>query len=135
MSKMIKNRQQRLLVAKAVIEILRVMGSAYFKTERFGACADDGILCSAIFIGQAEGKPMGPSKLAYYAGMPRPSVVRKLRKMEAAGYVERDADGCYLLPYSILNSDDVVAATKTTVKCITDASAKLSKMDSSAVVA
>lgn len=95
--------QQRVIVAKLLLDILRDFGASQLKTERFGTHSDDLLLHAALFIGQAEGRPMTAAKLATYAGLARPSVVRRLNEWSAAGLVERQGAG-YVLPLAIVNS-------------------------------
>lgn len=85
MTQKIHNASQRALVARALLDALRAFGAAYLGHKRFGARADELVLLAAVFVGQAEGRPMNASKLADYAGMPRPTVIRKLQALARRG--------------------------------------------------
>lgn len=129
----IMRRQQRLVVARAMLEIMRQLSMNYLGAERFGGRADEAVLLLAIFVGQAEGRPMGASKLAEFAGLARPTVVRKLRELEADGSVMRDADGCYIIPVSKLNSPAVMNAVDKSIKTIVKSADQLSKLDTQGI--
>lgn len=129
----IKHRQQRLIIARAVMDILRIISSRYLGRERFGAHADEAVLCVAVYVGQAEARPMSAAKLAEFCGIPRPTAIRKLQQLADVGMVERLADGAYILPLGALNSNEVLAAYDATVRIFHDTSQALSKMDSKPV--
>lgn len=97
--------------------------------DRFGARADDVVLVCAIFVGQGEGKPMTATKLAEYAGMPRPTVVRKLRELECAGLVRMLDGKRAILVGDMVGTPESKAATEIFTKLINSAATKLSKMD------
>ncbi len=77
----------RVSVARLHLDLARTMARLYLGTELYGTHSDEVILCCAILIGQTERRPMTAAKLADYAGMPRPTVVRKLRALESRGMV------------------------------------------------
>ncbi len=47
------------------------------------------MLSAAVYLGTIEGQPMTASKLALYVGMPRATVIRRLRTLLRRGAVER----------------------------------------------
>ena len=58
------------------------------RTEHFGSQTGDLLIRAAIYLGTIEGRPMKSAKLAAYVGIPRPTVVRRLRSLERRGLVE-----------------------------------------------
>lgn len=107
----IEHGQQRAQLAQALLDVMRLFSSAYFQGERFGSRADDLLLYAALFIGQAEGRPLNHSKLADLAGLPRPTVIRKLKSFQARGAVERVGDG-FVLSLSVVNSPEAIQAAE-----------------------
>ncbi|KVX10607.1 hypothetical protein WL01_22490 [Burkholderia ubonensis] len=119
----IRNAHHRALVARALLDVLRAFGAAYLGHKRFGARADELVLLAAVFVGQAEGKPMNASKLATYAGIPRPTVIRKLQALARRGVLERIDGGLYALPARVVNSAAVLRAADASRKRIRRAAA------------
>lgn len=121
----IRHARQRALVAVAMLDVLRAFGAAYLGRKRFGTHADELVLLAAVFVGQAEGRPMNASKLAAYAGIPRPTVIRKLKALARRGVLERLDDGLYALPARVVNSAAVLRAADASRKRIRRAAAAL----------
>jgi DNA-binding transcriptional ArsR family regulator len=57
--------------------------------DYFGARTADLLIRSAVYLGTIEGRPMTVTKLAAYVGIPRPTVIRHLHKLERRRLVER----------------------------------------------
>lgn len=125
MTQKIHNASQRALVARALLDALRAFGAAYLGHKRFGARADELVLLAAVFVGQAEGRPMNASKLADYAGMPRPNVIRKLQALARRGVLERIDSGLYALPACVVNGAAVLRAADASRKRIRSAAAAM----------
>lgn len=81
--------EQRTTILRLVLDLARILSAGLLGQERFGASADDLLLVTAVAVGEAEGKPLSAWKLAEQAGIPRPSVVRKLTELEAIGLVRK----------------------------------------------
>jgi hypothetical protein len=79
------------------MDLMRILSKGLLGKERFAANADDLLLVAAVFVGQEEGKTMPAAKFAAYAGLPRPTAVRKLKELEAAGIVTALDGGRYVL--------------------------------------
>lgn len=124
MTATIEHAQQRIVVAKTMLDIARLFSSSYFQDERFGSRADDLLLYAALFIGHAESKPMNASKLAEYAGLARPTVIRKLNAMEKRGSVKRIGDG-FGLALSLVNSAAALRASEAARKRILSCAAAI----------
>lgn len=60
------------------------------------------LIDTAVFVSTVEGRPMTPTKLAAYIGIPRPTVDRHLRMLRRAGTVER-AGAVYVTPLKQLD--------------------------------
>lgn len=75
------------IVAKLVLDIFRTFSEEVFSTPKICRYSDELLLTCGIYVGQHEGRPMTAAKLANYMGMPRPTVVRKVRALEQAGIV------------------------------------------------
>jgi predicted transcriptional regulator len=88
------HRFERLALAKAYIELTRVMVDSVFGKDP----ADHSLLLigSAIMVGHAENKPMNATKISHYVGLPRSTVIRKLNEFTRIGVVVRHGN-FYLL--------------------------------------
>jgi DNA-binding transcriptional ArsR family regulator len=125
----IKLAKQRLVLAKLLLRMVQFVTSVYMDEQMFGSQADDALLLVAVYVGQAEHRPMTASKLAEYVGMPRPTVVRKLREMQQCGLVTIDERGAASCTIERLNSPEMVAAIQAAVHAVEKAAVDLSKMD------
>lgn len=116
------------IAVKLMLRLTSLISAHRLGDKNHGSRADDVMLLCAIFVGQHENRPMTASKLAQYVGIPRPTVVRKLQAMKAAGLVAISAAGHVItLELPDLNVDwQYVSAAVTAIK---DAATKLSKMD------
>lgn len=118
------------IVARLYLSIARSIGAGLLKVDKFGSCGDELILTAAIYIGQAEGRPMTASKLADYSGIPRPTVVRKLQRLQKRGIVQMTGDRSALLSLTSINEKSFHDAISAAGMRIRNAAAELSKMDS-----
>lgn len=123
----------RVPIAKMVLYMMRIASEHYMKTSRFGAEADDLLLGCAVFVGQAERRPMSASKLAEYAGIPRPTAIRKLAQMHDMGILERTESGHYLIPLKLINSAEAMAASRSIRRSLIRTAANVSSLDASPV--
>ncbi|MET4341916.1 helix-turn-helix domain-containing protein [Bradyrhizobium sp. RT9a] len=69
---------------------------------KFGSRLAIVLIDTAVFVSTVEGRPMTPTKLATYVGIPRPTVDRHLRALRRAGTVER-AGSVYVTPLKQLD--------------------------------
>lgn len=111
-----------------MIDLLKLPAEAHLRTKHYSSRCDDVMLMCAILIGQVERKPMTAAKLADYAGMPRPTVVRKLRQFEQAGMVEL-LDGMPVGAIEHMNPEGIEETIQALARSIKRAAAELSKMD------
>lgn len=79
---------QSATVLRLLLELTRTLSAGLLREDRFAANADDLLLMCAVYVGQVEGKPMTAAKLAAYAGMARPTAIRKLGELQARGLVQ-----------------------------------------------
>lgn len=120
----IHHARQRALVAAAILDVLRELSTAYLGRKRFGSCADELALLAAVFVGQAEGKPMATAKVAEYAGVARASAIRKLDRLVKRGIVEK-VGRRYALPAHVVNGPAVLRAADAARKRIRRAAAAI----------
>lgn len=120
--------RHRLEIAKLVMALIRFGTGPYLGHQRVAPTADEALLCGAIFIGQAEKRPMTAANLADYTGMPRTTVIRKLRALVESGHVEM-VDGFALLPLERLNSQQMLEGVRGACRHIHRAAERLSKLD------
>lgn len=115
-------------VVSMLLRLTSIIADVRFHTKKYGSRADDVMLFCAVFMAQIEGRPMTATKLAHYVGMPRPTVVRKLREMEREGVIAISDSG----HATVTDPQDLnvhLAALSSEARLIHQASAKLSKMD------
>lgn len=128
----IKASSQRAELTKLVVWLVRYVCVQYMGDEKFGASSGDVVLCCAVFIGQAEGRPMTPAKIAEYIGMPRPTVIRRLKALEERGLIEITG-GKAICPLEKLNRPHLITTLDDVSRRIHRASVCLSKMDSNPI--
>ena len=104
----IHHARERSIVATVMLDVRRAFGAAYLKRKRFGSSADELLLLAAVFVGQAEGRPMATAKVAEYAGVARPSAIRQRGLMEKSGPI----------PDHVVNSAAVMKAATASRKRI-----------------
>lgn len=71
---------------------------------------------------------MNASKLADYAGVARPSVIRKLARLQQRGLINCN-DCVYTIPEKLLNAPEAVASASKIRRALTETAAMVSKMD------
>lgn len=118
----------RVVILKQTLELWRAASLAWFGTDRFASRADDLFLGFALMIGTCEGRPMNATKLAEFAGLPRPTVVRKLARFQREGIAEKSGAGFVILP-AFANHPDRVQVVALMRRKILEGAARLSKMD------
>ena len=80
------HERKRVVIARILVETMRVYTRAYFKNENIGAHAVDILIGIAIVIGHSEGRPMTASDISAYIGIPRPTVVRHMKLAVKKGF-------------------------------------------------
>jgi hypothetical protein len=129
----IKSREG-LIATRMLIDVMRTAAVLFFMEDHAASLSDELMICFALFVGQAEGRLLTAGKTATYIGMPRPTVVRKMRALQARGLVDQAAKRTYRLA---IDRDDVAkrlnAAVDACTKHIHRASSDLSRLDTRAI--
>lgn len=125
-----------LVIARHILDVMKAAALVFLGTEYGASAADEVMLCAAVYVGQAEGRMMTAGKLAEYVGMPRPTVVRKLRGLKQRGVVDCTASGHWgLATYSPEIASRLQGGIDALLPLIHKASAKLSKLDGGRIAA
>lgn len=118
------------VVSLLQINMMRTTVEVFLREDGITRFADEALLCTAMFLGQAEGRPMTVGKIAEYIGMPRPSAIRKLKSLKARGIVEQVSGKHWRIAVGSADLDArVTAAVKSQMDNIRRATAELSRMD------
>jgi hypothetical protein len=124
-----------LILARFMMQIMKVNASILLGSDTSASEAGDILICVAIWMAQVENRPMTANKLAAYIGMPRPTVIRRLRELKARNLVI-DVDTKWRLNLEADDNDQKVAAIiDANLQHMRDACQKLSKVDSRPVAA
>jgi DNA-binding transcriptional ArsR family regulator len=91
-----RRERAELAVGRFLIEAFRASAETIIATEWPASSCGDVLIGIAIWIAQKEGRPLTAAKLADYIGMPRPTVIRRLNELMAAGIVVRDEVGRWI---------------------------------------
>jgi DNA-binding transcriptional ArsR family regulator len=119
------------VVAELVITIVSRVAATFIADGLFASSADVVLILFGLWIGHADGRPMTIGKLAQYIGMPRPTVARKLKEMEASGLVKPIGPGKYVRDLSGPGVREAInSLIEANTKSIHKAAAQLSKLDS-----
>lgn len=122
--------QSGLIVAKLMLGLTKAIGLTFLKTKVYGSSSDLALLCAAIFLGQAEGKPMTAGKLSDFVGMPRSTVIRKLTQLAREGMVESLPGNRWGIAMRTPEQRQIVnALIAENTSIIKKAAAQLSKLD------
>jgi hypothetical protein len=120
--------QQARIVCGLALDVMRTLHAAMFKGERWGARADDLTIFFEVWIGRVEGRAPGASKIEDMTGIPRTSVIRKAREMEAQGLIERVRQG-YGIPAARLDDPATLAALARCTRMVRRAADALARLD------
>jgi hypothetical protein len=127
--------EQRALVLRTVMEMMRSACRAYVGSEDIGPYALDLVLGMAIMVGQAEGRPMSTSDIANYTGTPRSTVLRKLKQFEQRGTVRTKLVGTRRLVWLLqVNDPQVLRHVAWMLPHFSQRGSDLSKLDTKTVV-
>ncbi|WOH61950.1 helix-turn-helix domain-containing protein [Bradyrhizobium sp. BWC-3-1] len=122
------------VVAKLLLDMSRLIATAFLDSEYPASDADALLLCAAIYIGQCERRPMTAGKLAEFIGMPRPTVTRKLSNLEARGLVIANSRKQWCIStHNPKVTARIAALNNAPLQLIHGSSAMLSKMDRSKI--
>lgn len=92
--------EARGLVAKTILEVLRGYSLLNFGSPDLGKRIEENLIVAAIVVGQTDGRLLCASDISGYIGLPRATVVRKLRTIAMTRMLGKIKDGnraCYYL--------------------------------------
>jgi hypothetical protein len=89
-----------LRMGRAYIDLTRALHGLLFPDTagHFGAENETLLVLLAVYIGDAENRPMSASKIAGYVGLPRASVYRRIERLTLEGRIERCGRNYRLAP-------------------------------------
>lgn len=89
-----------LRMGRAYVELTRALHQMLLPETagHFGAENETLLVLTAIYIGDAENRPMSATKIAGYVGVPRASVYRRLERLTAEGRIQRCGRAYRLAP-------------------------------------
>lgn len=117
----------RLIVARTILQLLRLGHDTYRPGHKFATDLDAVLLIVAIFMGQAEGRPFSASKLAAFLDLPRSTVLRRLKSLEQDGTIER-AGPAYRMPAALAGSPKALRAALRAIDIVARAGADLGQI-------
>ena len=86
----IKEGQQRLVLCRLMIDLMRTVHGAYAPmTEPFGTRLETFFIGSCVAVGDIDGKPFSVAKIAAYMRVPRTTVIRRLDLLKSWGLIDR----------------------------------------------
>ena len=128
-SKRIARAEQRLVMARLLVDIMRTLRGQYMPVnEPFGTRIETQFVGLCVAIGDIEGKPFSVAKIAAYMGMSRSTVIRRLERLESWGVIERQSRRYFIRPEKA-NGIMGMRAYKQNRHLITEAIDKLSVLD------
>jgi hypothetical protein len=77
-------------MCRLLLDILRILHEAYAPAnEPFGTRIETEFIGLCVAIGDIDGRPFNIAKIAAYMHMPRTTVMRRLKRLERWGLIER----------------------------------------------
>lgn len=112
-----------------MIGVLREFGLLHFGTDNLAETIEESLISAAVVIGQAEGRPMTATDISHFLGYPRPTVIRKLRRIAQFRKVKKSKSGtraCYT--FEDLHDQNVVDGVVKLMNRISGMCAQVSKL-------
>jgi DNA-binding transcriptional ArsR family regulator len=129
-----KRYAQGLIASKLLLVLVKTLAERMNSDGLEKPALADVILICAVFVGQAERRPMSAAKIAEYVGIPRPTAIRHLARLEAAGMLRQDAKKHWSIPFDDKRRLGHLDATSATLAShLRRAAEELSKLDASNV--
>lgn len=129
MGKPLELQQQRLIISKLYVEMMRWFGNrTYAAGKNRGARLEFVHIICGVMIGHIEGRPFTAGKLATYLEMPRANVLRKLAELKREGVVLHRGHEFILNPDNV-NSDQWRENVLAVTHLVKQAGAQLSALD------
>lgn len=120
----------RLLVAKAFLDCAQNIGKLVFENPDADIPMADMLILVAIFIGQAENRPLTASDISVYLGLPRATVVRRLKAISSSRGLRSIRDGNRVLFYfDDVNGQPALLSFAERLKTLQTVFHRLSKLD------
>jgi len=93
----IAKARQRLVLCRLIIDIMRIVHGVYAPvTEPFGTRLETFFIGLCVAVGDIDGKPFSIAKIAAYMGVPRTTVIRKLKRLQSWGLIDHRGRHFYL---------------------------------------
>ena len=93
----IRAGQQRLVLCRLMIDIMRSLHGAYAPaSEPFGGRLETFFIGLCVALGEFEEKPFSVAKVAAYMRMPRTTVIRRLDQLQKWGLIYRQGRRYYM---------------------------------------
>lgn len=106
----IRERDERLRICRLMIAMAKMINADIFGPgSNFGAELDTIYIACAVLVGHAERRPMTANKIALFLGMPRTTVLRKLRRLLKLDIVVEKERKYFVSPQRLANDEQVVA--------------------------
>jgi hypothetical protein len=125
----IKYEQQRLVLCRLMIDLMRSVHGAYAPAgEPFGSRLETFFIALCVSLGDFEGKPFSVAKISSYMRVPRTTVIRRLERLQSWGLIERRSRHFYAHEKT-LNSLIGLRSYEQTRRILARATQKLSVLD------
>lgn len=118
-----------MILSRLTVEIVRSSIDIFFEGDR-SASAIDVLICSGLFVGQAEGRLMTAGKLAEFVGVPRTTILRRLDALKERGIISGPVEKRWSMSDDSSRVHARRAATDALMRHFRKATAEVSKVDS-----
>lgn len=123
----IDHMAERLIITRLVLGINRAYARHYYPKDGLARSMELQSVGTAVFVGQAEGRPLTVSGIARFVELPRATVRRRLNDLGKLGYVVRKGRAYCWNPDAV-NGPHEVALHKENVKRVKSAAKELAKL-------
>src|SRR6478736_10546611 len=128
-SRAIKKAQQRLVLCRLMIDMMRTVHGAYAPgSEPFGTRLETFYIALCVALGDIDGKPFSVAKIAAYMRVPRTTVIRRLDQLQSWGLIDRRGRH-YYMQEKMLNSLIGMRSYEQVRRILCEATKKLSVLD------
>lgn len=129
-----KRYAQGLIASRLLLAMVKTLAATMAADGMDEPSLLDVILACAVFVGQAERRPMTAAKLAGYVGIPRATVVRHLARMAELGMLRQDDRKRWAIPFDSASKLAHMDATSDALaQHLRRAADELSKMDAQVI--
>lgn len=120
--------QQRMVLCRLMIDIMRSMHGAYAPSEPFGSRLETFFIGLCVALGDFENRPFSVTKIAAYMRVPRTTVLRRLDRLQKWDLIYREGRR-YHMDEKALNSLLGMRSYRHIRKLLDTARAELSVLD------